>query len=667
MCYRLDEGGGTCTYFLGVEDNGCHSLLPYSSVAESARILECIARSLNSIVVKRTMVQNEIVKQMQESGDEVYTNVKIQETIVWVDEAPIFKFDIKTAHGFEEKKENAEGDRLSKDSDGNEGISFMTRCEVTIQRIETHMLDASPVSLVELANGGSGYVAKAMDGVDSVASGLADVSLNGSASKIGSSNGVKANESKNGVTRTVDGQGKEMEQATSIAETLNARNIRVAVVGNVDAGKSTLIGTLTTSSLDDGRGRSRTTIMKHRHEIETGRTSTSTTHLMGFRHTGEPIAGRDTVRANKRKSEDEVARESYRIVTLLDLAGHEKYLKTTIHGVSSGMSDYSMILVNSRHPPTHMTQHHLNLCCSFGIPTIIVFTKVDGCPEHAIKNSKEEVYKLLRAPDVGKRPFAVRNEGDIATCIDKLHVLAPVVDISCVTGEGLDLLRKMLFSLPKRRRHEKKVTRPFEFFVEDVFNVPGVGPVVSGFVNAGELTVGSNCHVYVGPMDDGSYLKTVAKSAQISRINTTHITAGQSACLALALKKEERGKLRRGLAVVQENQTATREFDAEICVLKGEGTTIRKSYQAYVHILNVRQTAFAKSIEIVNKNVTGLPPSHGAQDDDEDGIVLRPGSRARVRFEFKQRPEYVRPGMRMLFRDGRVRGVGLVTGVPDVA
>jgi hypothetical protein len=26
--------------------------------------------------------------------------------------------------------------------------------------------------------------------------------------------------------------------------------------------------------------------------------------------------------------------------------------------------------------------------------------------------------------------------------------------------------------------------------------------------------------------------------------------------------------------------------------------------------------------------------------------------------------EYVRPGMRMLFRDGRVRGVGLITSVP---
>jgi len=115
----------------------------------------------------------------------------------------------------------------------------------------------------------------------------------------------------------------------SVGETLSARNLRVAVVGNVDAGKSTMIGTLTSSLLDDGRGSSRTSIMKHRHEIESGRTSTASTHLMGFRSTGQAIAGKDSVRANRRKSEDEIARESYRVITLMDLAGHEKYLKTT--------------------------------------------------------------------------------------------------------------------------------------------------------------------------------------------------------------------------------------------------------------------------------------------------------------------------------------------------
>ena len=542
---------------------------------------------------------------------------------------------------------------LAKDDES--GVASMTRCEVTIQRIETQLLDLSPISLMELVKGSDNFC----EAVDGTAAAVASLELNDGESS-------KQLKEENG-TVTSAKVGEETNKVTSVSETLTSRNIRVAVVGNVDAGKSTLIGTLTTSSLDDGRGKSRTAIMNHRHEIETGRTSTATTHLMGFRHTGEPIAGRDTIRANKRKSEDEVARESYRIVTLLDLAGHEKYLKTTIHGVSSGMSDYSMILVNSRHPPTHMTQHHLNLCCSFGIPTIIVFTKVDGCPEHAMKNSKEEVYKLLRAPDVARKPFAVRKEQDITTCVGKLHALAPVFDISCVTGEGLNLLRKMLFSLPKRRRHEKKVSRSFEFLVEDVFNVPGVGPVVSGFVNAGEMTVGSNCQVYIGPTDDGTFIKTVAKSAHIARINTLHVTAGQTAALALALKKDERSKLRRGMVVLTENPTSTKEFDAEICVLKGEVTTIRKSYQAYVHILNVRQTAFAKNIEIVNKNAAGLLPSHRAHNDDDDGIVLRPGSRARVRFEFARRPEYVRPGMRMLFRDGRVRGVGLITGVPAEA
>eukprot|EP00545_Synedropsis_sp_CCMP1620_P006958 CAMPEP_0119013450 /NCGR_PEP_ID=MMETSP1176-20130426/8455_1 /TAXON_ID=265551 /ORGANISM="Synedropsis recta cf, Strain CCMP1620" /LENGTH=694 /DNA_ID=CAMNT_0006966541 /DNA_START=84 /DNA_END=2168 /DNA_ORIENTATION=- len=628
MSFRLDEGNGSCSYRLGVEDGGCHSLLDYSAIAESARVLEGIARSLNAVVLERKMIQGEIIA--SDDGTPVATNLAptiIHERPLLGNGKDHLVVDEEDYDDDDEEKKNPDDVRLV----AKPGI--FTRCELTIQRVETHLLDPSPISLTEATRslsieGGSNSTDKPV--------------LSG-------------------------GDTPKGEDKTSVAETLSSRNVRVAVVGNVDAGKSTLIGTLTTSSLDDGRGKSRTSIMKHRHEIESGRTSTATTHLMGFRSTGEPITGKDRIRANKRKTEDEVARESYRIITLMDLAGHEKYLKTTIHGVSAGMADYALILVNSRHPPTHMTQHHLNLCCSFGIPVIVVFTKIDGCPEHAYKSSKKEVVKLLRAPDIGKKPFAVRNEQDIETCIGKLHTLAPLLETSCVNGQGIDLLQKLLFALPKRRRHEKKLNRPFEFLVEDIFNVPGVGGVVSGFVNAGELAVGATSHVYVGPTDDGSFMRTVAKSAHIARINTAHVTSGQSACLAFSLNKELRKKLRRGMVVLKESPTSTKEFDAEICVLKGEGTTIRKSYQAYVHILNVRQSAFARSIEIVNNNAMGVPGSNGrvdADDDDDDTIVLRPGSRAKVRFEFAKRPEYVRPGMRMLFRDGRVRGVGIVTGVP---
>lgn len=268
---------------------------------------------------------------------------------------------------------------------------------------------------------------------------------------------------------------------------------------------------------------------------------------------------------------------------------------------------------------------------------------------------------MLRAPEISKRAFAIRGEEDIATVVGKLNSLAPMIETSCVTGEGIDLLQKMLFSLPKRRKHTNKVTRKFEFLVEDIFNIPGVGAVASGFVNSGELTVGPNTHVYVGPTDNGTFMKTIAKSAHIARINTTHVTSGQSACLAFSLNKEMRKKLRSGMVVLKDNPTSTREFDAEICVLKGESTTIRRSYQAYIHILNIRQSAFARNIEIVKNPIA--PPSHVVYDE-ENHIVLRPGSRAKVRFEFAKRPEYIRPGMRMLFRDGRVRGVGIITAIP---
>lgn len=49
--------------------------------------------------------------------------------------------------------------------------------------------------------------------------------------------------------------------------------IRVAVVGNVDAGKSTLLGVLTHGELDNGRGYSRQRLFRHKHEMESGRTS----------------------------------------------------------------------------------------------------------------------------------------------------------------------------------------------------------------------------------------------------------------------------------------------------------------------------------------------------------------------------------------------------------
>lgn len=57
---------------------------------------------------------------------------------------------------------------------------------------------------------------------------------------------------------------------------------RVAVVGNVDAGKSTLLGVLTHGELDNGRGHARLKLFRHKHEMESGRTSSVGNDILGF-------------------------------------------------------------------------------------------------------------------------------------------------------------------------------------------------------------------------------------------------------------------------------------------------------------------------------------------------------------------------------------------------
>ena len=65
------------------------------------------------------------------------------------------------------------------------------------------------------------------------------------------------------------------------------------LAGNVDSGKSTLIGVLTSATLDDGRGSARSLVLKHRHEQENGRTSAITVEIMGYSATGEQVSERE--------------------------------------------------------------------------------------------------------------------------------------------------------------------------------------------------------------------------------------------------------------------------------------------------------------------------------------------------------------------------------------
>lgn len=90
-------------------------------------------------------------------------------------------------------------------------------------------------------------------------------------------------------------------------------DIRIAVCGNVDSGKSTMIGVLVTGEKDNGRGAARLNVFAHKHEIETGRTSCISEQIMGFDDKGQVVNYRDDFHS---PTWADIANESCKVKTI---------------------------------------------------------------------------------------------------------------------------------------------------------------------------------------------------------------------------------------------------------------------------------------------------------------------------------------------------------------
>lgn len=99
---------------------------------------------------------------------------------------------------------------------------------------------------------------------------------------------VEAQSTAKGSGKDKDCTGKVLirQVPTTVEEVIETR---IAVVGNVDAGKSSMLGVLVKGDLDDGRGKARVNLFRHKHEIETGRTSSVGMEIMGFDSLGQTI------------------------------------------------------------------------------------------------------------------------------------------------------------------------------------------------------------------------------------------------------------------------------------------------------------------------------------------------------------------------------------------
>ncbi|KAK5078364.1 hypothetical protein LTS08_002790 [Lithohypha guttulata] len=414
---------------------------------------------------------------------------------------------------------------------------------------------------------------------------------------------------------------------------------RIAVVGNVDAGKSTMLGVLVKGGLDDGRGKARVNLFRHKHEIESGRTSSVGMEIMGFDTKGETVTSSVP---GRKLTWNEIGTRSAKVISFTDLAGHERYLRTTVFGLLSSSPNYCLLMVAANNGLIGMSKEHLGIALALNVPVMVVITKIDICPPHILEQTITQLTRILKSPGARKIPIFIKtHEETVQTATQFVSQrICPIFQVSNVTGEHLDLVRTFLNILPHHGHYDAEA--PFEFHINDTFSVPFVGTVVSGVVKSGVIHTGDT--VLVGPDSLGQFQTTNIRSIERKRISVPFASAGQSA--SFALKRIRRKEVRKGMVVLPKLDALSlpkvyREFVAEVLILS-HATTIRPKYQAMLHVGPVSQTCAI--IEI-------------------DREFIRTGDRATVAFRFVQRPEYLAVGDRILFREGRTKGLGIVKAV----
>ncbi|TRY96977.1 hypothetical protein DNTS_001417 [Danionella cerebrum] len=415
-------------------------------------------------------------------------------------------------------------------------------------------------------------------------------------------------------------------------------DLRVAVLGNVDSGKSTLLGVLTQGELDNGRGRARLNLFRHLHEIQTGRTSSISFEILGFNSKGEVVNYSDS------RTAEEICESSSKMITFIDLAGHYKYLKTTIFGLTSYCPDFAMLVVGANTGIAGTTREHLGLAMALKVPIFIVVSKVDLCSKSTVEKTVRQLERVLKQPGCNKVPMLVANPDDAVTAAQQFAQSAsvtPIFTLSSVSGENLDLLKVFFNILPplsNSKEQEELMQQLTEFQVDEIYSVPDVGTVVGGTLYSGVCREGDR--LVVGPTDDGRFLRLKVCSIHRNRSGCRVLRAGQAATLALG--NFDRTLLRKGMVMVSPkmNPTICWQFEAAI-VLLFHAKTFRRGFQVTVHIGNVRQTATVECLL-------------GKEE-------LRTGERAVVSFRFLKHPEYLRVGAKLLFREGVTKGIGHVT------
>lgn len=326
----------------------------------------------------------------------------------------------------------------------------------------------------------------------------------------------------------------------------HGEQLRISLTGSTTSGKSSLLGTLSTSTLDNGRGKSRLSLLKHRHEIVSGVTSSLAQELFGYQEAEPGRADSRTMIVNYASgnvsSWDDIhnASEQSRLIFVTDSAGHPRYRRTTVRGLISwaphwtlcciaaddqedssgriGATSTSSEILGSAGLDVDLSKAHLDLCLKLHLPLVIVITKLDIATKTGLRDTLTRTLTILKS--AGRRPAILssssndRGDGQlesiakdvddavrqVISSVQPVEMLVPIVLTSAVTGSGIDRLHALLRHLPltTEKSINGSIKSPVDedsprrlFHVDEVFDMPiSARAVKSGVTGASAILSG---------------------------------------------------------------------------------------------------------------------------------------------------------------------------------
>ena len=267
--------------------------------------------------------------------------------------------------------------------------------------------------------------------------------------------------------------------------------IKIGLLGASNNGKTTFLGTITYDILDDGNGVT-SNMFRHDHEKLNGTTSSINYEIFGcsddkyINYNSGFIASWEYIVKNSKK-----------IINFIDLPGNSKYIKTTLFGLMAHRPDYILMFMsdNTYNIIDDDTQIYINLCIKLNIPFAIILTKKDMVNDTITNKSIDEIKKIIYS-----RILIITNENDIDNIS---HNVIPIIPISNVTGENINLVKFLLKSINIKQQTITDNKYTTHFMINDVIFISDVGTVVTGVLNQGRIKIGNK--LLIGPINKSFY------------------------------------------------------------------------------------------------------------------------------------------------------------------